>query len=388
MTPHFGTDMTPHCAADETSPSEMDATPHSGKNAALRSGTGAVPRRDSARRVLPPARPDGWYGVAFGAELRPGQVLRRRLMGEDVVLYRTRGGTPRAVRPYCPHLGAHLGHGGTVEGEELVCPFHRFAFAADGTCVRTGNGAPPPRTRLSLLEVRESDGALLVWWDASGGPPRWEVPSVMRDGFPAPIRRFHRLTAHPQDIVENTVDMGHFTALHGYRSARVENLEFDGPRMRADVVTRRNFPPLGALEFRFTARAYGLGVNSARGVVPRLGLEVQALFLQTPVVPWTASGATGGDGELEFRALLALRLHRPRRPRVLADPVARFATHVIGPTMWADVRQDFPIWNTRTYLDRPRLAGGDGPITAYRRWAAQFYTGSPAAVPGDAVVVG
>lgn len=320
-------------------------------------------RAVSGSRVLPPY-PDGWFGVAFGDELRPGGVLRRRLMGEEVVLYRTRRGLARAVRPYCPHLGAHLGHGSTVEGENLVCPFHRFAFAADGTCVRTGDGAPPPKTRLSTLEIREVDGIVLVWWDAGDGPPRWEVPSVMDGAFPAPLRRFHRLTAHPQDIVENTVDMGHFTALHGYRSARIRNLEFDGPAMRADVATRRGFPPLGALEFGFAARAYGLGVNSARGVVPSLGLEVQAFFLQTPT----------GPGELEFRALLSLRLRRPRRPAVLARPVAWLATHVIGPTMWADVRQDFPVWNNRTYLERPRLARGDGPITPYRRWAAQFYT--------------
>ncbi|WP_169806819.1 Rieske 2Fe-2S domain-containing protein [Actinomadura macra] len=322
----------------------------------------------SGSRALPPY-PDGWYGVAFSGDLRPGGVLRRRLMGEDVVLYRTRRGLTRAVRPYCPHLGAHLGHGSTVEGENLVCPFHRFAFAVDGTCVATGNGAPPPRTGLEHLEICEIDGIVLVWWDAAGGPPRWKVPPVMADGFPAPIRRFHRLTAHPQDIVENTVDMGHFTALHGYRSARIRELDFDGASMRADVVTRRGFPPLGALEFCFVARAYGLGVNSARGVVPSLGLEVQAFFLQTPTDP----------GELEFRALLALRLTRPRRPKLLACPAAWLATRVIGPTMWADVREDFPIWNNRGYLRRPRLAGGDGPITPYRRWAAQFYTEADAA---------
>ncbi|QXJ20331.1 Rieske (2Fe-2S) protein [Actinomadura graeca] len=321
-----------------------------------------IPSISESRPLLP--YPDGWYGVAFGDELRPGTVLRRRLMGEEVVLYRTRRGLPRAVRPYCPHLGAHLGHGSTVEGENLVCPFHRFAFAADGRCVATGDGAPPPRTGLEHLEIRELDGAVLLWWDAAGGPPRWEVPPVMTGGFPAPIRRCHRLTAHPQDIVENTIDMGHFTALHGYRSARIRDLEFDGAGMRADVVTWRGFPPLGALEFRFVARAYGLGVNSARGVVPSLGLEVQALFLQTPT----------GPGELELRALLALRFTRPRRPRVLTGPAAWLATRLIGPTMWADVREDFPIWNNRGYLHRPRLAGGDGPITPYRRWAAQFYT--------------
>ena len=38
--------------------------------------------------------PNGWFAVAFSKELKPGAVLRRRLMGEEVVVYRTRGGTP------------------------------------------------------------------------------------------------------------------------------------------------------------------------------------------------------------------------------------------------------------------------------------------------------
>jgi hypothetical protein len=36
-----------------------------------------------------------------------------------------------------------------------------------------------------------------------------------------------------------------------------------------------------------------------------------------------------------------------------------------------DVRQDFDIWNHKTYLEWPALA--DGPVGLYRRWARQFH---------------
>jgi hypothetical protein len=42
--------------------------------------------------------------------------------------------------------------------------------------------------------------------------------------------------------------------------------------------------------------------------------------------------------------------------------------------MWRDLLQDFPVWENKAYLERPRLAEGDGPIMRYRRWARQFYT--------------
>ncbi|MFF5719976.1 Rieske 2Fe-2S domain-containing protein [Streptomyces buecherae] len=54
---------------------------------------------------LPPY-PDGWFLMATSDEVKPGRVVSRRLADEDVVLYRAASGRLRAVRPYCPHLGA------------------------------------------------------------------------------------------------------------------------------------------------------------------------------------------------------------------------------------------------------------------------------------------
>lgn len=102
-------------------------------------------------------------------------------MDEDIVLYRTRDGRPRAVHPYCPHLGAHLGAGGAVEGQNLVCPFHRFAFAPDGTCVGTPDG-PPPRARLQHHSISERNGFLFAWYEPDGAPPTWEIPGTAQAG--------------------------------------------------------------------------------------------------------------------------------------------------------------------------------------------------------------
>ena len=32
---------------------------------------------------------------------------------------------------YCPHLGAHLGFGGKVEGDCIKCPFHEWKFQGE-----------------------------------------------------------------------------------------------------------------------------------------------------------------------------------------------------------------------------------------------------------------
>ncbi|MFF4948660.1 Rieske (2Fe-2S) protein [Streptomyces chattanoogensis] len=133
--------------------------------------------------------PEGWYCLATSNEVAPGKLITRRLTGEDVVLYRLRDGAPKAIRPYCPHLGAHLGVGGRLEGDDLVCPFHHFAFAPNGACVRTGYGTPAPKARLTLLPVREQNGLIWVWCSHRDTPPTWEPLGIPTpEGIASPPR--------------------------------------------------------------------------------------------------------------------------------------------------------------------------------------------------------
>jgi phenylpropionate dioxygenase-like ring-hydroxylating dioxygenase large terminal subunit len=79
--------------------------------------------------------PNSWYAVAYSGELRPGMVLSRRLAEHDIVVFRTRSGRACVMDAFCPHLGAHMGIGGTVQGETIQCPFHAFRFDTAGMCI-------------------------------------------------------------------------------------------------------------------------------------------------------------------------------------------------------------------------------------------------------------
>jgi nitrite reductase/ring-hydroxylating ferredoxin subunit len=63
----------------------------------------------------------GWYQVAFERELKDG--VNPIAIERPLVAVRG-GGRVRVFDAVCPHRGAHLGHGGIVEGEAIVCPFH------------------------------------------------------------------------------------------------------------------------------------------------------------------------------------------------------------------------------------------------------------------------
>jgi cholesterol 7-desaturase len=308
--------------------------------------------------------PDGWFAVAFADELQPGRVLRRRFMGEELVVYRTRSGAVRVVDPYCPHLGAHIGHGGWVDGEDIVCPFHHFAFGTDGTCVRTGYGTRPPAARLAQHEVREVNGAVLVWHHATGAPPTWEVAAQPTDGFAPPFRQFASIMDHPQEVVENAIDTGHIGALHGYHNPRMRRpFEADGPSFTIAAAADRVFPLLGPVEIVFDIVVHGLGHIWVDAAIPRLRAAALFQAMATPIDPL----------HVDIRFGVSLRVGSdPDSPRTRR--LSRLLTSGLGPALKHDLWQDFPVWQHKIYLERPRLAEGDGPIPAYRRWARQFYS--------------
>src|SRR5690554_6009815 len=76
--------------------------------------------------------PRGWFQVAWAAEIPPGTVHRMRYFGRELVAYRGDAGQLHVLDAYCPHLGAHLGHGGRVEGDCIRCPYHGWKFDGSG----------------------------------------------------------------------------------------------------------------------------------------------------------------------------------------------------------------------------------------------------------------
>jgi phenylpropionate dioxygenase-like ring-hydroxylating dioxygenase large terminal subunit len=75
------------------------------------------------KKRYPMPIPFGWYVVDYATDLKAGEVKSVRYFGQDQVLFRTTNGEVSMLDAYCPHLGAHLGHGGIVNGECIECPF-------------------------------------------------------------------------------------------------------------------------------------------------------------------------------------------------------------------------------------------------------------------------
>lgn len=336
-----------------------------------------MPPTLSLRVTSPPTKalhpfPNGWYAVGFSDEVRAGEVITRLLAGTELVVFRTEAGAVAVLDAHCPHLGAHLGMGGTVQDDCLRCPFHGFEFDGSGRCVATGYGTPVP-AGLSARSwpVRETDGVILVWHHLRGDAPDFEVPTLADDGWSSLRHATYTLRDHPQETTENSVDLGHFGWVHGYRGVELLEATFtDGPMLRTRYEARRHVRGLGEIGFVFEPQIWGLGYSLVHVDIPSMVLRARLLVLATPT-----------DGEhVELR--LASRVEsvadrgavHPLAILLTKKRLTRIVNQRLLTSFADDASADFPIWENKAYIDPPRLARGDGPIGIYRKWARQFYS--------------
>jgi nitrite reductase/ring-hydroxylating ferredoxin subunit len=317
--------------------------------------------------------PTGWYAVCRSDELPREGVRGARYFGEDIALYRAASGRVHATEAYCPHLGAYLPAGGQVVGDRLRCPFHGFEFDGRGRCTKNAYGTKaPPKARLRVWPVRELAGFVLVWYDAHGRAPDWELEDPDMAGWTSVRGETLELRSHPQETSENSVDLGHFSELHGFRSPTIlEPFRAEGPLLTAaysvqlasgSPIADRALRLFGhdGLHIRFAVRVHGLGWSLADGEVPALGMRFRQFVLATPI----------DEDRMHLRIGTAIE----RRVPVLDWLLREFGFRALA----KEVARDRPIWENKRYIEHPVLAKGDGPIPAYRRWARQFYPQEPA----------
>lgn len=228
--------------------------------------------------------PDGWFAACFSHELAPGSLVSRTLFDRQLVLFRTSAGEAAVFDAHCPHMGAHFGHGGRVEGETLRCPFHGFSFATDGSCVATPYETKiPPKCRAGRWHVRERDGVVLVWHHHAGAEPSWDIPAIDHEGWSAPRTRVWRLPTHPQETSENSVDIGHFTEVHGYSDVSViEPLRTEGPYLTSTYAMTRRGPGPVATRTHFKVHVHGLGYSFVEAEVPDMDVHLRHWVMCTP----------------------------------------------------------------------------------------------------------
>jgi 3-ketosteroid 9alpha-monooxygenase subunit A len=298
--------------------------------------------------------PRGWFRVLFSTELGPGEVKRLTILGRELVAFRTESGRAAVADPHCPHLGAHLGHGGKVEGESIRCPFHQWEFGADGSCTKVPYAKRiPPLARLRSWPVTERNGMVMVYHDPEGREPTFEIPELpeLSDAawLPLDVKEW-TVRANWLDMNENCVDGAHFKYIHGTGAIPSTEAEIRG-HVHVATSAFEMAAPRGPVLATLVTTDYGPGF--------------QTVHIDGLIATLMVNTATPIDEEYtDVRFAYTVKTD--------GDPGRSNLAAAIIEDLKRQFEHDLPIWENKRCWDRPVLCDGDGPISTYRKWYSQF----------------
>ena len=156
-----------------------------------------------------------WYVAAWDHEIGR-DMLRRVILGEPVLLYRTVEGKPVALEDRCCHRQAPLSMGKLI-GDVVKCPYHGLEFNTGGTCVRIPSQERiPPSAKVRSYPVLERNHWIWIWTGdvARANPDLIEDFHWMDDPHWGFGGSYLKVEANYLLLVENLLDTTHLPFLH------------------------------------------------------------------------------------------------------------------------------------------------------------------------------
>ena len=160
-----------------------------------------------------------WQPFAAARDLASKPTQRVRLLGEDLILFRSSGDELGLIAEQCPHRRASFLHGiPTARG--IRCPYHGWEFNPLGECVEQPFEADNPAFRKTVstnaYPVQELGGVLFAYLGPLPAPilPRFDgfvVEGAIR------IMGSALLPVNWLQIMENSLDPVHTEWLHGHQ---------------------------------------------------------------------------------------------------------------------------------------------------------------------------
>ncbi|MEM7718023.1 MAG: aromatic ring-hydroxylating dioxygenase subunit alpha [Pseudomonadota bacterium] len=158
-----------------------------------------------------------WYVAGRSEDI--GRTLTPvRMLGDDIVIFRTADGTPAALEDACPHRKLPLSRG-TLEGDHVVCGYHGLTFDRTGGCViaPTQLDNPPRRAAVQSYPAEDRWGFVWLWMGpADQADPRQiiDIPNFDNPAWGKTPKGGLSMACHYLYIIDNLLDPSHVAWVH------------------------------------------------------------------------------------------------------------------------------------------------------------------------------
>jgi 3-ketosteroid 9alpha-monooxygenase subunit A len=320
--------------------------------------------------------PRGWFVVAEATQVGT-TPLNERYFEEDVIIYRGSSGKVVMLDAYCPHMGTHLGrnktsalvvNGNHLDGDCIRCPFHGWKFGPDGKCkeIPFHDGPIPPKAAVKSWYVEERYGLVFCWYDPEGLEPSFPLPDYPEWDSPQWVRwipdHLGTLPVHPQEILDNTADVRHLTALHGAGAIRWYENEADGPYLyqrQGAQTAGAGGATEGLSKFSTLVRYVGPSLLTSRFYLGDSDdHNIAQLIAHTPVE----------DGTIRLWHCSMMRSMSG-----VVDDTARAMAKGANEQLKHGFMEDFEVWANKRPAVQIMQIPSDGPFGRNRVWYSQFY---------------
>ena len=158
-----------------------------------------------------------WHPVGCSEEVT-NKPRRTKVLGEELLLYRTESGEAVLMQLRCAHRSLALDYG-RIEGDGIRCPYHGCLYDKSGQCLE--QPAEPDgssfHAKIKLKTYRTQEVSGLVFGYMGPGPaPLLPLYDVLRWNHGVKNILVQYVHANWMNQIENIVDISHLAWLHGY----------------------------------------------------------------------------------------------------------------------------------------------------------------------------
>lgn len=158
-----------------------------------------------------------WYLACLVDELNHKNPLRKKIVGKELVIFKTASGKTGITEDRCCHRNVNLSMG-YVKGESIKCAYHGWEFNTDGQCTcipSLPEDEQIPRTaKIEPYPVQIKHQCVWVYIGDEALKAKAEIPPMHElDEYPL-VYNYHFINADLPLVAESLIDAYHINHVH------------------------------------------------------------------------------------------------------------------------------------------------------------------------------